>query len=179
APTSMNSSLSTAMVAAGVVTGEATGDGIVRDAGEIGSATCWSSTDLELCPTSNVLRVVSSASSRARCLSVPYPKPKGSSVVVPSTGTAYCRSSYAASSLSESVLSSSKSSLSMSAMSSDVPRYLFRGGRAGDTPGGDDDGVGVSQEGDSGEVESDGEAVLVSDASMGSDSSSEYGVSGV
>ncbi|GJY02800.1 hypothetical protein Tco_0360952 [Tanacetum coccineum] len=74
--------------------------------------------------------------------------------------------------------------------------------KAGDATSGDDDGVGVSQEGlyllrkksgdraiasitlaerlgDSGKVESDGEAVLVSDTSMGSDSSSRYGVSGV
>ncbi|GKB90171.1 hypothetical protein Tco_0962443 [Tanacetum coccineum] len=66
----MNSSSSTAMVAAGVVTSEATSDGIVMDAGETGilvisSALCWSSTDLELCPTLNVLGTGSSPKSKA------------------------------------------------------------------------------------------------------------------
>ncbi|GJX32032.1 hypothetical protein Tco_0241887 [Tanacetum coccineum] len=84
-----------------------------------------------------------------------------------------------ASSLLELVLSSFESSLLVSAMSLDVPQYLFQGGRANDMTGGNDDGVGVSQEGDSGEGESNGEADLVLDASMGSDSSSVYGVSEV
>ncbi|GKC84354.1 hypothetical protein Tco_1140071 [Tanacetum coccineum] len=82
-------------------------------------------------------------------------------------------------------------------MSLDVPRYLFQGGRVGDITGGDNDGVGVSQEllyllrnddGDraiasvnltDGKRESDGEEVLVLDASMGSNSSSMYRVSEV
>nr|GEU82668.1 hypothetical protein [Tanacetum cinerariifolium] len=85
APTSKNSSSSTAMVAAGVVTREATGEGTIKDASEIGNEADDHS-DLELCPTLKVLGTGPFARSRARRLAALYPKPIGSSAVVPQPG---------------------------------------------------------------------------------------------
>ncbi|GJS56833.1 hypothetical protein Tco_0651617 [Tanacetum coccineum] len=127
----MNSSLSTAMVAAKVLTGEAKGDGIVRDAGETGKEPDDQSGSF--------------ADSRARRLASLYPKPKGSSTVVSSIRTAYCCWPLgAASSLFEPRPSSSDSSLSvlLSNIGSEVPRYLFHIGRVGDDAGeADEEGV--------------------------------------
>ncbi|GKA87387.1 hypothetical protein Tco_0809151 [Tanacetum coccineum] len=120
-------------------------------------ALCWSGTDLEIYPTSNVLGTGSFANSKARRLDAPYPKPRGSSIVISLTGNVCCCCSDATSSPSELRPSSSSSLLphptpSASNSSSlvlvsnielEVPRYLFRIGREGDDVGdGDEEGLG-------------------------------------
>ncbi|GKA77809.1 hypothetical protein Tco_0784346 [Tanacetum coccineum] len=98
-------------VAAGVVTGEATGDGIVRDAGETSKE-----------PDDHLGDAGGYLLTKARRLAALYLKPRGSSAVVSSTRTAcYCCSG-AASSPSEPGPSSFDSSLPKPAPSaSDSP----------------------------------------------------------
>nr|GEV95117.1 hypothetical protein [Tanacetum cinerariifolium] len=137
-------------------TGEATGVGMVRDAGQMGK---------ELDDHSSDAGVRTDAASS---LSEPGPSSSDSS-------------------LYESVPSASDSSpsVSVSTIGSEVPQYLFCEGRVSD--GAEIKMMNRRQGGlrDSGEVESDGEVVecgeatLVSDALMGSDSSSVCGVAGV
>ncbi|GKB04886.1 hypothetical protein Tco_0833081 [Tanacetum coccineum] len=132
-------------------TGEAIGVGMVKDAGEISK---------EPDDHSGNLGVVVSSVVWARRLAAPYPKPKGSSAAVSSTGTARCYCSLdAASSLSEPGPSSSYFSLSVF----DSCHLVTLAEIPGNNGKVEDDG----------EIMECGEAILVSDASMGSDSSSE------
>nr|GEX86281.1 hypothetical protein [Tanacetum cinerariifolium]GEX90461.1 hypothetical protein [Tanacetum cinerariifolium] len=174
-----NSSSSTVIVDAGVVVGEATGDGTVRDASEIckdsddhsgilsvgvSSTTCWSGTDLELYLSSKVLGAIYSANSRTWRLAALYPTPRGSFTAASLTGSAYCCFSDAASSLSE---------LGTSSYDSSLPEPADGAGEA-DEEGSRDNGVVESD----GAVECD-EVILVSNGSEASNSSSMRDESGV